>query len=491
MEEKVSNELKNSELKQEIVRKTMNELQEKASSVLLLCLQWKELEDHFDSIRGLIQAEKEEMTVDGQQNSDVLGFFNLLAAYGLASAFDSDELISRLVIIARNKQTPEFLRVLELGDKIPGFIQNLILKKQPMEAIRFIYAFEMVNQFPPGPILRDYLSGSKIAARKIKRSSKSIEGVVESVKRRVADLMVVLKCVEDYKLETVFSPDTLKQQIKDVERQLSIRKTKLPNLRSNSCQPNLSEKKRLAPKSAASASVLSSKSVSATKPAVNSTMAACTATSTAPITATSLSPTVAFIASPVTVTSLAPTTSAIAIPVVPVIVTSSSTTAAAAVTPIAVTSPASTASITASTTRSTVVSPSSSRPSGSIPKTEPQYQGGNKRCQAQYQGSDKHPHPQEQHQSGNKRPRIAKSPEVPLREPSLQNTGFAQSVPVPHQRAEGPFINQNPSGGHYNCAGYRPPNPQMSSHYNYGHPYYHENTFGKPGYDSAAHFQRP
>jgi hypothetical protein len=61
---------------------------------------------------------------------------------------------------------------------ITGFIQNLILKNQPMEAIRFIYAFEMVNQFPPGPILRDYLSGSKIAARKIKRRSKSIEGLV-------------------------------------------------------------------------------------------------------------------------------------------------------------------------------------------------------------------------------------------------------------------------------------------------------------------------
>ncbi|KAL9393237.1 hypothetical protein Peur_012522 [Populus x canadensis] len=391
------------------------------------------------------------MTVDGQHNLDVSSFFNLLAAYGLASAFDSDELISRLVIIARNKQTPEFLRVLELGDKIPGFIQNLILKNQPMEAIRFIYAFEMVNQFPPGPILRDYLSGSKIAARKIKRRSKSIEGLVESVKRRVADLMVVLKCVEDYKLETVFSPDTLKQQIKDVERQLSIRKTKLPNLGSNSPQPNLSEKKRLAPKAAASASVLASKPVSATKPALNSTMAACTATSTAPI----------------TVTSLAPATSAIANPVVPIIVTSPSTTAAAAVTPIAVASP--------SITRSAVVSPSSSSasPSGSIPKTEPQYQGGNKRCQAQYQGSDKHPHPQEQHQSGNKRPRIAKSPEVPLRTPSLQNTGFAQSVPVPHQRTEGPFINQNPSGGHYNCLGYRPPNPHMSSHYNYGYPYYH------------------
>jgi hypothetical protein len=61
---------------------------------------------------------------------------------------------------------------------ITGFIQILILKKQPMEAIRFIFAFEMVNQFPPGPILRDYLSGSKIAARKIKRSSNSIKGLV-------------------------------------------------------------------------------------------------------------------------------------------------------------------------------------------------------------------------------------------------------------------------------------------------------------------------
>ena len=61
---------------------------------------------------------------------------------------------------------------------ITGLIQNLILKKQPMEAIRFIYAFKMVNQFPPGPILRDYFSGSKIAARKIKKSSKSIEGLV-------------------------------------------------------------------------------------------------------------------------------------------------------------------------------------------------------------------------------------------------------------------------------------------------------------------------
>ncbi|KAJ6413889.1 hypothetical protein OIU84_006651 [Salix udensis] len=279
------------------------------------------------------------MTLDNQHCLDVLGFFSLLASYGLASAFDSDELISRLVIIAGNRQTPEFLRVLELGDKIPGFIQNLILKKQPMEAIRFIFAFEMVNRFPPETILRDYLTGSKIAARKIRRRSNSFEGLVESVNRRVADLMAVLKCVEEYKLETTWT-------------------ARLP-------QPNLREKNRLALKSAASAPVLPSKSVSATKPALNSTMiVACTATSTNPITVPSPPPTAASIASPFTVTSLGPITASIANPVAPIDVTSPSTTAAAATSPIAVTSP----SITASTTGSRVAPPSST--SVSIRKTK-------------------------------------------------------------------------------------------------------------------------
>ncbi|KAJ6682905.1 FRIGIDA-LIKE PROTEIN [Salix koriyanagi] len=230
------------------------------------------------------------MTVDNQHCLDVLGFFFLLASYGLASAFDSDELISRLVIIARNRQTPEFLRVLELGDKIPGFIQNLILKKQPMEAIRFIFAFEMVYRFPPEAILRDYLTCSKIAARKIRWSSNSIEGLVESLNRRVSDLVAVLKCVEDYKLESIFSPNTLKQQIKDVERQLSMRKTKLPDLDSKSPQPNPREKNRLAPKSAASAPVLPSKSVSATPSITASITASTTGSRVAPPSSTSASP---------------------------------------------------------------------------------------------------------------------------------------------------------------------------------------------------------
>ncbi|CAK7340845.1 unnamed protein product [Dovyalis caffra] len=330
------------------------------------------------------------MRVDDQQYLEVLGFFNLLAAYGLGSAFDSDELISRLVIIARNRQTPEFLCLLGLADKIPG---KLLMLELDGESV------------PPGPLLRDYLNGSKIEARRIRRRSKSVEAQIEATNKRVADLMVVLKCVEDYKLESEFSPNMLKQQIKDVERQHLNRNTNLSNLGCKSQPPNLSEKKRLAPKVASSSAVLASKSFSATKPALKSMAAASVATSAAPVTITSPSPTAASIASPVGVTSCAPMAPSVN-PVAPIAVTSTSTTAASTATSTVVTSPSSTtASITAFTSQSTVAGPSSTSasPPALIPKTEPQCQGGKKRSLLQYKDFDKCP--QEQHQGRNKRPR--------------------------------------------------------------------------------------
>ncbi|KAF2298572.1 hypothetical protein GH714_024166 [Hevea brasiliensis] len=95
-----------------------------------------------------------------------LGIFAALATYGLASAFDTDELLIHLEIVAPHAQAPELFRVLDLTEKISGFLQNLIKKNQYIEAIRFIYAFELVNEFPPVPLLENYLEDSRSVARK-------------------------------------------------------------------------------------------------------------------------------------------------------------------------------------------------------------------------------------------------------------------------------------------------------------------------------------
>jgi hypothetical protein len=61
---------------------------------------------------------------------------------------------------------------------VTGFIQTLINKKQYIDAINFIYAFELVKEFQPVPPLKYYLHDSKIAAKIIRRSDKSVEALV-------------------------------------------------------------------------------------------------------------------------------------------------------------------------------------------------------------------------------------------------------------------------------------------------------------------------
>ncbi|XP_052877302.1 LOW QUALITY PROTEIN: uncharacterized protein LOC128283929 [Gossypium arboreum] len=122
------------------------------------------------------------MKVESGHELEVLGFLWLLASFQLGDAFDADELVNFLVFVAQHIQTPELFKVLGLGDKITGvatwmaylsgFIRTLVEKKQHMEAIRFIYAFEQVNEFPPVPVLKDFINHSKIEAKRIFRKGK-------------------------------------------------------------------------------------------------------------------------------------------------------------------------------------------------------------------------------------------------------------------------------------------------------------------------------
>jgi len=41
---------------------------------------------------------------------------------------------------------------------VTGVIQNLIIRDLPFDAIRLIYAFELVDIFPPAPILKAHLA---------------------------------------------------------------------------------------------------------------------------------------------------------------------------------------------------------------------------------------------------------------------------------------------------------------------------------------------
>ncbi|TYI02500.1 hypothetical protein ES332_A11G271200v1 [Gossypium tomentosum] len=164
------------------------------------------------------------MKVESGHELEVLGFLWLLASFQLGDAFDADELVNFLVFVAQHIQTPELFKVLGLGDKITGligvatwmayltgFIRTLVEKKQHMEAIRFIYAFEQVNEFPPVPVLKDFINHSKIEAKRIFRKGKKTPEARDEVNtKRIADARAVVQCIEDHKLEYEYLPHKVK-----------------------------------------------------------------------------------------------------------------------------------------------------------------------------------------------------------------------------------------------------------------------------------------
>ncbi|XP_050237981.1 FRIGIDA-like protein 5 [Mercurialis annua] len=104
-----------------------------------------------------------QMRKDSEHSTEVLGCLLLLGSYRLASAFDADELFRCLKIVSHHSQASQLLRALGLVDKLSGFIQNLVKQNKHIEAIRFIYDFQLLNEFPLEPLLEDNISSCRNA----------------------------------------------------------------------------------------------------------------------------------------------------------------------------------------------------------------------------------------------------------------------------------------------------------------------------------------
>ena len=74
---------------------------------------------------GLAMEWRVKMRVDKLHSLEVLGFLQLLASYGLASAFDDDELIMYLEKVSEYEQLPGLCQILGVDNMAPGkFSEN-------------------------------------------------------------------------------------------------------------------------------------------------------------------------------------------------------------------------------------------------------------------------------------------------------------------------------------------------------------------------------
>ncbi|KAL7130848.1 hypothetical protein ABFS83_13G160000 [Erythranthe nasuta] len=156
-----------------------------------------------------------------------LGYLHLLATYKLFDdvAYDVNVLIDYVVLGGRYRQTVDLCRILGLESKVSDIVQKLISKDKQLLALKFIFEFGLTNEFPPVPLLKDYVMYSKRIAQKIRKSGKnSRQSVNEAAMKEISSLKSVIKCIEDHNLESQYPKAELVTRVEKLEKEKADRK---------------------------------------------------------------------------------------------------------------------------------------------------------------------------------------------------------------------------------------------------------------------------
>ncbi|XP_016461814.1 uncharacterized protein LOC107785103 [Nicotiana tabacum] len=165
------------------------------------------------------RAWKVKMRATTGNQLEILGFMYLLASYSLVSAFDADELMSLLTIVVEHKKSKDLCRILGFTEKISCFIQNLVAKQQNLEAVKFAFAFELVDRFPPIPILKDYVKHVMWISETVRsRETCSVEEKIEAIEQSVASIRAVIGSILDHKLQSQYPLTQLEECIESLTR---------------------------------------------------------------------------------------------------------------------------------------------------------------------------------------------------------------------------------------------------------------------------------
>ncbi|KZV36206.1 FRIGIDA-like protein 1-like [Dorcoceras hygrometricum] len=187
---------------------------------------------------------------------DWLLYLQLLAAYKLVSdgGYDANELINHVVMIARCRQAVELCQALGLDSRVSDIyvvilpcsvlkfeieqlcswlstdiVQKLIVKGKQLLALKFIFEFELTDEFPPVPLLKAYVNNSEKLAQKVRKSGKgSRQSLNEAATIEINALKAVIKCIEDHGLESQYSKLVLLKRIEKLEKEKGDRKRIAP-----------------------------------------------------------------------------------------------------------------------------------------------------------------------------------------------------------------------------------------------------------------------
>jgi len=218
-----------------------------ACNLLLECLPFVLSPDEVSSeakkdAQEIAASWKSKLNLDAESRIKFVeahAFLQLLASYGISKEFKDDDLCELVPSIYRHPETPELCRALQISHKIPDVVEKLSSSGKQIGAIQFIYAFGLVEKFPPVPLLKAYLEDEKRVSQELaqqggdpvnaqnyadSREIASLYAQNYADSREVASLYAVIKCIEDHKLESQMSIKDLQKRARELWRAMAKRK---------------------------------------------------------------------------------------------------------------------------------------------------------------------------------------------------------------------------------------------------------------------------
>ncbi|XP_073046952.1 LOW QUALITY PROTEIN: FRIGIDA-like protein 4a [Primulina eburnea] len=157
--------------------------------------------------------------IENTKTPDVHTFLQHLVTFGIVKEEDLDLYRKLVVASAWRKQMPKLAVSLGLADKMPDMIEELIGRGQQVDAVHFSYEVGLTGKFPPVPLLKAFLKDAKKAATSLlEDASNSGRAVHLAAKKEQSSIRAVLKCIEEYKLEAEFPPESLKKRLEQLEK---------------------------------------------------------------------------------------------------------------------------------------------------------------------------------------------------------------------------------------------------------------------------------
>ncbi|EPS62727.1 hypothetical protein M569_12062, partial [Genlisea aurea] len=157
--------------------------------------------------------------IENVKTPDVHTFLQHLVTFGTVKQEDLNLYRKLVVASAWRKQMPKLAISLGLRDKMPDMIQELIGNGQQVDAVHFTYEVGLVDRFPPVPLLKAFLNDARKAANSIlEDQNNSGRAAHMAAKKEQSAIRAVLKCIEEYKLESEFPTENLRKRLDHLDK---------------------------------------------------------------------------------------------------------------------------------------------------------------------------------------------------------------------------------------------------------------------------------